>query len=54
MPATRHNFPDCNHRGFGEYCHRCEQAEVFEKRAPHENDPFKKAKFLSEAERLRA
>jgi hypothetical protein len=32
MPATRNRF-NCGHRGFGEYCHRCEQADVFEAKA---------------------
>lgn len=26
--ARRKTFPQCRHRGFGEHCHRCAQADV--------------------------
>lgn len=34
MPATRHRFSKCGHRGFGSTgCHRCELADKLEARA---------------------
>lgn len=30
MPATRAKFSQCQHRGFGAYCHRCAEAERME------------------------
>lgn len=33
MPARPKRFATCGHVGFGEYCHRCEQVEAFEKKA---------------------
>jgi hypothetical protein len=33
MPARPKRFMRCGHVGYGEYCHRCEQAELYEKKA---------------------
>lgn len=30
MPATRHRFSQCGHKGFGSFCHRCAEATRLE------------------------
>lgn len=30
MPATRHSFGKCGHKGFGAECHRCAEADRME------------------------
>jgi hypothetical protein len=66
MPATRHTFGKCGHKGFGAECHRCQEAVRLEaigndkaKAAPigkqRKTEAFKgwkKADFLAEAKRL--
>ena len=68
MPATRHRFSKCQHKGFGSTgCHRCEQADKLEalatslkaaKAAPKEGKQVigqdEATKALNEAERLRS
>jgi hypothetical protein len=43
MPARPKRFMRCGHVGYGEYCHRCEQAEAVEKKAEM-IDPLFRAK----------
>lgn len=67
MPATKHRFAKCGHKGYGSTgCHRCEQADKLEaiakslqgtKAAPKEGKQVigrdEITKLLEEAARLR-
>ena len=55
MPATRHRFTKCGHKGFGGYCHRCKQAEDLQaKLLTLKSSAPEHAKIKAEAERLAA
>lgn len=43
---------DCGHKGYGQFCHRCEQAAALAVRAKSETDKEKAAKFRQDSERL--
>lgn len=57
MPATRKRF-SCNHKGFGKFCHRCQQADAIEAKAkslpasqqPQEGDKKAKGKKVASEE----
>jgi len=66
MPATKNRFSKCSHTGYGNFCHRCEQADKLEaaakklqgtKAASKEGKQVigqdEATKLLNEAERLR-
>jgi hypothetical protein len=62
MPATRHRFSKCSHKGYGAVCNRCKTAEQFVTLAetPKAKRPKKglghdwdSEKLLAEAARLR-
>lgn len=52
MPATRHRFGKCGHKGFGGFCHRCAQADALEKKLPKASAEAE-AKMKVEIARLR-
>ena len=31
--GRREPFPDCRHKGFGKFCHRCQQAKAMQEKA---------------------
>jgi hypothetical protein len=53
MPARRHSFNGCSHKGFGAFCHRCAQAEKLEKSLPTNIASEKFGRMKQEVERLR-
>jgi len=45
--GRREPFPDCRHKGFGKFCHRCQQAKVMKEKAS-KLDPKKEASEILE------
>jgi hypothetical protein len=39
MPATRHRFSKCSHKGFGAECHRCGEAARMDRIAEGQEKP---------------
>jgi hypothetical protein len=69
MSVTKSRFSKCNHKGFGGFCHRCQEADRLEAMASGEVKPadkknrkkdkpeafsgWSKDDFMKEAKRLR-
>jgi hypothetical protein len=54
MPARRHVFSNCSHRGFGGLCHRCAEADKLDALANKAPNKDEAKKLADEALRLRA
>lgn len=52
MPATRHTFRKCGHKGFGANCHRCETAEKLQAKVANKKASEEVQKSVDEANRL--
>ena len=53
MPATRHTFKKCGHKGFGGHCHRCETADKLQAKFANKKASEESQKAADEVFRLR-
>jgi len=53
VPARRHGFSSCTHKGFGSKCARCAQADQLEAKLPSNVASEEYGKMRAEVERLR-
>jgi len=54
MSSKRKRFADCEHFGFGQWCHRCVQAKELDALATKAPTDGERDKLLAEAARLRS
>lgn len=54
MPANRHTFSNCGHKGWGGYCHRCKEADKLEAKSKQKGVAKEEVeKLKAEVDRLR-
>lgn len=53
MSARKKRFPQCGHLGYGEFCHRCNQALVLERALAKAQNPEVAKQVKLQVARLR-